>query len=416
MRCRGQVTPDVAGARLRGLRRRGHRRADPDPLSPISSCTVDGAEGLPRRRVRPAAGARLAARPGGACGPRRLPRTAHAPYRSSSWRPRRTAVDAESVAERRGFAFDYASLLACAWGKPFGAFGPMYAPLRRRAPRPAPARAALPLHVAHHRASTAPWAQVEAGATVEAEYDVPADAWYFERERRAHHAVLRARWRPRCSPAAGWPPTSAARCRPTSTSFPQPRRHGHGAARESARDAGRCSPAPSSPTCSEPAGMIIESFAVECHARRRAACWRSTAVSGSSSPTAFEQQAGLPPVAAERARLTEPCDMPRRSPPATRALLRGTPPAPRSLLHDRPRHRLRGPRAGRAGLGGSAPRRTSTPASGSSRRTSSRTPCSPARSASRRCASCSSGHLIERGLDDGLARARASSRSRPASR
>ena len=67
----------------------------------------------------------------------------------------------------------------------------------------------------------------------------------------------------------------------------------------------------------------------------------------------------------------------------------------------RSRHRLVGPRAAQAGSARCAPRRTSIPASGSSRRTSSRTRCSPARSASRRCASCCSSCMLERGMADG---------------
>ena len=35
-------------------------------------------------------------------------------------------IDQTNCASIDGFTFDYASLLACAWGKPSAAFGPMY--------------------------------------------------------------------------------------------------------------------------------------------------------------------------------------------------------------------------------------------------------------------------------------------------
>ena len=37
-------------------------------------------------------------------------------------------TETKPVASHDGFPFDYASLLACAWGRPSKAFGPMYAP------------------------------------------------------------------------------------------------------------------------------------------------------------------------------------------------------------------------------------------------------------------------------------------------
>lgn len=91
--------------------------------------------------------------------------------------------DPVPVAEVDGFRFGYASMLACAWGKPSDAFGPMYAPFdgpRRVARLPGP-----PYHfmtrVTHVEG---PIGVMEAGAKVRIEYDVPEDAWYF-RENKA---------------------------------------------------------------------------------------------------------------------------------------------------------------------------------------------------------------------------------------
>ncbi len=78
-----------------------------------------------------------------------------------------------------GFRFDYASLVACAWGKPSAAFGPMYAVfdgLRRVARLPGP-----PYHfmsrVAHIDGELGVG---EPGAAIVIEYDAPPTAWYFE--------------------------------------------------------------------------------------------------------------------------------------------------------------------------------------------------------------------------------------------
>ncbi|ODS52940.1 MAG: hypothetical protein ABS36_15935 [Acidobacteria bacterium SCN 69-37] len=74
---------------------------------------------------------------------------------------------------------DHAALLACAWGRPSDAFGPMYAAFdgARRAPRlPGP-----PYHfMTHVEHVTCPSGRVTEGGRVTARYDVPPDAWYFD--------------------------------------------------------------------------------------------------------------------------------------------------------------------------------------------------------------------------------------------
>lgn len=83
------------------------------------------------------------------------------------------------VAEANGFAFDYASLLACAWGRPSAAFGPMYSVfdgIRRVARLPGP-----PYHFMSRVSRIEGDIGVcQPGATIEIEYDVPQHAWYFE--------------------------------------------------------------------------------------------------------------------------------------------------------------------------------------------------------------------------------------------
>lgn len=73
---------------------------------------------------------------------------------------------------------DYAALLACAWGKPSDAFGSMFRPFdgtRRTPVLPGP-----PYHFMSRITRIDAKAQEpRLGASIEAEYDVPADAWYF---------------------------------------------------------------------------------------------------------------------------------------------------------------------------------------------------------------------------------------------
>ncbi len=83
------------------------------------------------------------------------------------------------VAVVDGFPFGYASLMACAWGKPSDAFGPMYLPFdsgRHVARLPGP-----PYHFMTRITSIeGPIGGMKAGVTIDLEYDIPPDAWYFD--------------------------------------------------------------------------------------------------------------------------------------------------------------------------------------------------------------------------------------------
>lgn len=80
--------------------------------------------------------------------------------------------------ESKPVAWDYRSLIACAWGKPSEAFGPMYTPFDgpiRPARLPGP-----PYHfMSRVTKTTGKMGAMEVGSTCEVEYDVPVDAWYF---------------------------------------------------------------------------------------------------------------------------------------------------------------------------------------------------------------------------------------------
>ena len=87
-------------------------------------------------------------------------------------------AESRPVAGVNGFRFDQRSLIACAWGKPSDAFGPMYECFdgpRRVARLPGP-----PYHFMSRVVRIEGEMGVcQAGATIEVEYDVPAEAWYF---------------------------------------------------------------------------------------------------------------------------------------------------------------------------------------------------------------------------------------------
>jgi 3-hydroxymyristoyl/3-hydroxydecanoyl-(acyl carrier protein) dehydratase/1-acyl-sn-glycerol-3-phosphate acyltransferase len=90
----------------------------------------------------------------------------------------REGAESKTVAEVNGFRFGQRSLLACAWGKPSQAFGPMYARFdgpRRVARLPGP-----PYHFMSRVVRIdGEMGACQAGATIEVEYDVPAESWYF---------------------------------------------------------------------------------------------------------------------------------------------------------------------------------------------------------------------------------------------
>jgi acyl transferase domain-containing protein/3-hydroxymyristoyl/3-hydroxydecanoyl-(acyl carrier protein) dehydratase len=155
LRCRGQVAPDSQQIEyevfVRGL------ATDPYPtLYADVLGTVDGVKAFHARR----AALRLVPD---------WPLADHAPLSSTS----------ESVVAVGGVRQDRAALLACAQGPMVRAMGPQYAGFDvtgRRAPRlPGP-----PYHVMSRIVAVdGEFGGMRAGATMAAEYDVPADAWYF---------------------------------------------------------------------------------------------------------------------------------------------------------------------------------------------------------------------------------------------
>ncbi|MDQ3263752.1 MAG: 1-acyl-sn-glycerol-3-phosphate acyltransferase [Myxococcota bacterium] len=161
LQCRGQVLPTSRELTCELFVEEVHDGPYPTIYADLLG-TVDGHKAFHARRV----------------GLRLVPDW---PLSSRAQLPRYEAPAANSalaVAEVNGFRFDFESLLACAWGKPSAAFGPMYEVFdgtRRVARLPGP-----PYHFMSRVSQVeGELGRCEPGASVEIAYDVPADAWYF---------------------------------------------------------------------------------------------------------------------------------------------------------------------------------------------------------------------------------------------
>lgn len=204
-----------------------------------------------------------------------------------------------------GFPFGYASLLACAWGRPSEAFGPAYTSFdgpRRIARLPGP-----PYHFMSRIVSVdGPQGGMREGSSVVAEYDVPARAWYFEQSggRTMPFAVLMEIALQPC----GWLATYVGS--PLTTDMDLLFRNLDGAGTVT----GEVTPATGTvrthaelTRISHSGDMIIESFRVRCTADG-APLFELSTVFGYFPPAAFDRQQGLTVSAQDRARLDEPCD------------------------------------------------------------------------------------------------------------
>jgi acyl transferase domain-containing protein/3-hydroxymyristoyl/3-hydroxydecanoyl-(acyl carrier protein) dehydratase/1-acyl-sn-glycerol-3-phosphate acyltransferase len=209
-------------------------------------------------------------------------------------------VETKPVASVNGFAFDYASLIACAWGKPSQAFGPMYAPFdgtRRVARLPGP-----PYHFMTRIVSvTGPIGVPQPGAAVEVEYDVPPDAWYFE-ENGARTmpfcVLLEAALQP-----CGWLASYIGSALTTDDDLLFRNLDGTGTVfQEITPASGTLRTLVKVVEVSQSAGMIIETFEVECFVGE-AHVYTLRTVFGFFPKSAFDNQVGLPVNAEARARI-----------------------------------------------------------------------------------------------------------------
>ncbi|MEO0323928.1 MAG: 1-acyl-sn-glycerol-3-phosphate acyltransferase [Myxococcota bacterium] len=218
-----------------------------------------------------------------------------------------------ALASYRGgepFRFDYPSLLACAWGKPSAAFGPMYERFdgtRRVARLPGP-----PYHFLSRVTSIAgELGGMQAGSKVTFEYDVPPDAWYFGDNGAPvmpFAVLLEAALQP-----CGWVASFVGSALDIETDLLFRNLDGKGVIlADVTPESGVFHTSVEITNISKSAGMIIESFRVRCHTRdaggRETPIYELDTVFGFFPPEAFVDQAGLPTTEEQRALLERPAN------------------------------------------------------------------------------------------------------------
>jgi 3-hydroxymyristoyl/3-hydroxydecanoyl-(acyl carrier protein) dehydratase/1-acyl-sn-glycerol-3-phosphate acyltransferase len=207
--------------------------------------------------------------------------------------------------EKRSFAFDYKSLLACAWGKPSDAFGEMYRIFdgtRRVARLPGP-----PYHFMSRLTKIdGEVGKCVPGAVIELEYDVPNGAWYFDENgnRTMPFAVLLEAALQPC----GWLASFVGSALTVNEDLSFRNLDGTGTLTEELfSDSGTLRTRVKITNISKSAGMIIEAFTVECFLGDRKVYVMDT-VFGFFPKVALENQVGLPTTDAQRALLTVPAE------------------------------------------------------------------------------------------------------------
>jgi acyl transferase domain-containing protein/3-hydroxymyristoyl/3-hydroxydecanoyl-(acyl carrier protein) dehydratase len=214
--------------------------------------------------------------------------------------------EAKPVAVSDGFAFDYASLLACAWGKPSDAFGPGLGRFddgtQRIARLPGPPYHFMTRILATHGEQNS----LREGLRVVAEYDVPDEVWFFEQNSAAvmPFAVLMEIALQPC----GWLACFAGCPLTADTELLFRNLDGTGTLTgEITADTRTVRTEAELTGISRSGGMIIVTFAVRCFADDSEVFTMSTGF-GYFPPSAFADQPGLRVTAAQRGGLDAPCD------------------------------------------------------------------------------------------------------------
>ncbi len=206
-----------------------------------------------------------------------------------------------------GFVFDYASLLACAWGKPSLAFSEMYKPYDDggRVPRlPGP-----PYHFMSRVTSVKPELDgPKPGAIIEIEYDVPEDVWYFREngcETMPFCVLLEAALQP-----CGWLASGVGSIVGSDQALFFRNLDGTGTlTRELLPGCGTLTTRVKIKSVSNAGGMIIEGFDVECFLQDDPEpIYVMDTVFGFFPGAALANQIGLPITDDHRAHLEAPCD------------------------------------------------------------------------------------------------------------
>ena len=196
-----------------------------------------------------------------------------------------------------GLAFDYTSLLACAWGRPSTAFGTMYERFdgtRRVARLPGP-----PYHFMSRVTDvTGPIGGMQTGTAVTVDYDIPADAWYFEQspdDTMPFAVLLEAALQP-----CGWLASYVGSALTSEIDLSFRNLDGTGnLLREIRPGDGTLTTRSTITKISQSAGMIIESFEVTCHIGDEL-IYEMDTVFGFFPAAALASQVGLPPTDTER--------------------------------------------------------------------------------------------------------------------
>jgi acyl transferase domain-containing protein/3-hydroxymyristoyl/3-hydroxydecanoyl-(acyl carrier protein) dehydratase/1-acyl-sn-glycerol-3-phosphate acyltransferase len=214
-------------------------------------------------------------------------------------------VEPKPVAEVDGFKFDYTSLIACAWGPPSHAFGPFYSAFdgtRRVARLPSP-----PYHfMSRVTFLDAPLGGMKQGSTIEVEYDLPTAQWYFDQNGHPSMpfcVLMEAALQP-----CGWLASYVGSARTSETDLLFRNLDGTGIFSEEILPVGgTLRTKVTLVSISQTAGMIIETFKVECFVGDQTVFTMST-VFGFFPKEAFENQAGLPVSDEARARIEAPSE------------------------------------------------------------------------------------------------------------
>jgi acyl transferase domain-containing protein/3-hydroxymyristoyl/3-hydroxydecanoyl-(acyl carrier protein) dehydratase len=205
--------------------------------------------------------------------------------------------DDRPVAVVDGFRFDQRSLLATAIGRPSEAFGPIYTRFdggQRVARLPGPPY----LFMSRITDITGPIGVMKAGAKVRCDYDVPADAWYYDRNgnRTMPFAVLLEAALQPC----GWLSSYVGSALTEEGELGFRNLDGQGRLlAELHDDCGTLTTEVELTDVSATGGMIIESFKVRCFLGAREVYVLDT-VFGFFPPEALANQAGLRTTAAHR--------------------------------------------------------------------------------------------------------------------
>ena len=192
--------------------------------------------------------------------------------------------------DSEGFRFDWKAMISCAWGRPSEAFGSMYSVFdgTRRSPRlPGP-----PYHFISRITRIAGDLNVcKAGMKIVCEYDIPADAWYFNNngaETMPFAVLLEAALQP-----CGWVASAVGSATANKDDMLFRNLDGTGTmTSELTRTAGTLRTQVELTSVSRAGGIVIEGFNVECFLGERSV-YTMTTVFGFFPPEAFDNQVGL---------------------------------------------------------------------------------------------------------------------------